>query len=147
MLRCARIHPVTTRIVHESQVVVPESLNVKGMTRSARGTRKCPGTNVKRKSPLNRSVLDASMAELLRQLAYKSNWYGRTFLHAARDFPSSGLCSMCGELNTELTIDDIEWTCGTCGTHHDRDENAVVNIRAEGLRMLEHPQDTGGLRG
>lgn len=141
------LHRVTTQIVHESQVIVAESLDVKGMTRSARGTRTCPGTGVKVKSGLNRSLLDASMAELLRQLEYKSRWYGRTFVQAARDFPSSGLCSACGDLNTHLTIDDLEWTCETCGTHHDRDENAAVNIKAEGHQMLEHPEDTGDVRG
>ena len=80
---------MTIRIVHESQVIVAESLNVKSMTRSARGTRTCPGTNVKGKARLNRSLLDASMAELVGQLEYKSKWYGRTFVKAARDFPSS----------------------------------------------------------
>ena len=138
---------MTTRIVHESQVIVAESLNGKGMTCSAQGTRTCPGTNVKGKARLNRSLLDASMAELIRQLGYRSKCYGRTFVQAARDFPSSGLCSMCGDLNTELTVGETGWTCATCGTHHVRDENAGVNLKAEGLRMLEHPEDTGGVRG
>ena len=119
---------------------------MRAMTASARGTRACPGTGVKVKSGLNRSLLDASMGELLRQLEYKCEWYGRTFVPVDRDFPSSGLCHVCGEVNAALTIDDTEWTCERCGTHHDCDENAGINLEAKGLKILMHPEGTGGVR-
>ena len=137
------LHRVTTRIVHESQVVCAETLGVKDMTKSAKGTKQCPGTGVKVKSGLNRALLDASMGELLRQLEYKCTWYARTFIKVPRDFPSSAMCHVCHEVNEELTLDDTEWTCRSCGTHHDRDVTAAKNIEAEGLRMLMHPEDTG----
>ena len=140
------LHRVTTRIVHEHQVICVETLGVKAMTASAGGTKTHPGTGVKAKSRLNRSLLDASMGELLRQLEYKSDWYGRTFVAVDPDFPSSALCHVCGDVNVALTIDDTEWTCNGCGTHHDRDENAAINIEAEGLTVLTHPEDTGGVR-
>ena len=137
------LHRVTSTIVHESQVICIETLAVAQLTRSAKGTRRRPGTGVKAKSRLNRALLDASMAELLRQLEYKADWYGRTCVAVDRDFPSSGLCHVCGEVNGELTIDETQWTCAGCGTHHDRDENAAINIEAAGLRSLTHPEETG----
>lgn len=145
--RREHLHRVTTRIVHESQVICVETLDVKGMTQSARGSRARPAKGVKRKTRINRALLDASMGELLRQLEYKSEWYGRTLVKVDLDFPSSGLCSVCHEVNEDLTLDDTKWTCPSCGTHHDRDDNAATNIEAEGLRILKHPEDTGGVRG
>ena len=82
------------------------------------------------------------MGEMLRQIRYKAEWYGRTWIEVGRDFPSSGLCSTCGTLNPNLTVDEIRWTCEECATTHDRHENAAVNIEAEGLRTLIHPEDT-----
>jgi putative transposase len=50
-----------------------------------------------------------------------------TSLPIDRFFPSSKLCSVCGKIRN-LTLDDREWTCSSCGTHHDRDINAAKNI-------------------
>ena len=144
--RREQLHRVSARIVHEHQVICAETLAVKSMTASAAGTKANPGTGVKVKSGLNRALLDASMGELLRQLEYKAAWYGRTFVKVDRAFPSSGLCHVCGEVNEALTIDETQWTCDGCGTHHDRDENAAINIEGEGLKILMHPEDTGGVR-
>ena len=127
-------------------MICVETLGVKALTASASGTKTHPGTGVKAKSRLNRSLLDASMGELLRQLEYKSKWYGRTFVAVDREFPSSQLCHVCGQVYLALTIDETEWTCDGCGTHHDRDENAAINIEAAGLTVLTHPEDTGGVR-
>ena len=144
--RRENMHRATTRTVHENQVLCVESLGVKEITASARGTKVCPGTGVTKRTRINRALLDAAMGEMLRQIKYKSDWYGRRCIEIAPDFPSSGLCSSCGVLNPHLTIDDIRWTCETCGTAHDRDENAAVNIQVEGLTHLIHPEDTGGVR-
>ena len=95
---------------------------------------------------MNRALLDAAMGETRRQIRYKSEWYRRTCIEVDREFPSSGLCSVCATLNPNLTVDDIRWTCEAGGTAHDRDENAAVNIEVEGLRTLIHPEDTGGVR-
>ena len=53
---------------------------------------------------------------------------------------------MCGDVNEALAIDQTEWTCDGCRSHHDRDENAAINIETEGLRIIMHPEDTGGVR-
>ena len=139
-------HRATTCTVHENPVLCVESLAVKAITTSARGTKACPGRGVTKRTRMNRALLDAAMGETLRQIRYKSDWYGRTCIEVAPDFPSSGLCSACGTLNPNLTVDDIRWTCEACGTTHDRDENAAVNIEVEALRHLIHPEDTGGVR-
>lgn len=56
-----------------------------------------------------------------------------------RWYPSSKTCSSCGHIHSELALRDREWDCPSCGTHHDRDENASINIKAVGMfnRMSE----------
>ena len=48
-------------------------------------------------------------------------------------FPSSKTCHVCGYKNDNLTLSDRDWTCPDCGTHHDRDINASINILNQGL--------------
>ncbi|MDZ8260341.1 zinc ribbon domain-containing protein [Nostoc sp. ChiQUE01b] len=57
-------------------------------------------------------------------------------LKIGRFFPSSKTCSCCGYVLDELTLDIREWDCPSCKTHHDRDGNATLNIRNEGIRIL-----------
>jgi len=52
-----------------------------------------------------------------------------SFTSSRLDYPSSRLCSICGWKNDALTLKDREWTCGDCGTCHDRDHNAVLNLK------------------
>ena len=144
--RRENMHRATTCTVHENQVLCVESLEVKEITASAQGTKACPGKGVAKRTRMNRALLDAAMGETLRQIRYKSEWYGRACIEVAPGFPSSALCSTCGTLSPNLTVDDIRWTCEACGTTHDRDENAAVNIEVEGLKHLIHPEDTGGVR-
>ncbi|MBU0495600.1 MAG: transposase, partial [Chloroflexi bacterium] len=61
-------------------------------------------------------------------LTYKATWSGGTVLNADRFFPSSKLCSACGEKNQALSLSDRQWVCLECGTVHDRDVNAAVNL-------------------
>ena len=86
---------------------------------------------------MNAAVQDASIGMFLRMLVYKARWYGKTVVKVDRYFPSSQLCSACGAQwpgTRDLSV--REWACPTCGQHHDRDVNAAVNIRREGLRLL-----------
>jgi putative transposase len=82
------------------------------------------------------SLTDASFGEIQRQLKYKSDWFGGQVVQIGRFYPSTRLCSVCGVKNHELTLEDREWTCQNCGTHHNRDLNAAMNIQVEALRLL-----------
>ena len=70
-------------------------------------------------------------------LAYKLKRKGAKLVELDRWFPSSKLCSNCFHQVSEMPLDVREWTCPHCGTHHDRQGNAAINIRAEGIRMLK----------
>ena len=115
------IHKFTTRIVRENQTVCVEDLNAKGMESNHH---------------LAKRVVSASFGEIVRQLEYKCKWHGREFVKVGRWFPSSKTCNRCGHKYSELTLKDREWTCPNCGAVIDRDYNAALNIRDEGMRIL-----------
>lgn len=117
------LHKVTHELTHDSQVrtIFIEDLNVQGMVRNRH---------------LAKTVSDASFGELVRQLEYKGRWYGVNVIKIDRWAPSSKTCSMCGQVNRRLKLSQREWTCVCCGTHHDRDYNASVNIKTFGLMAL-----------
>jgi hypothetical protein len=72
-------------------------------------------------------------------LSYKANWAGKTLHQINKFFPSSKTCSACGEKNNELHLGIREWTCRHCGTHHDRDLNAAINILHRGqVDLYDH---------
>ncbi len=119
------LHRLSSALIHENQVICVEDLNVAGMLRNRR---------------LSRALADGALAELQRQLEYKALWYGRTFVRVGRWFPSTKRCSACGFVREELPLSARRWTCPECGVEHDRDVNAALNIRREGLRMLELPR-------
>ena len=75
------------------------------------------------------AIQDAAWGEFVRQLTYKSDWYGKNVLFIGRFEPSSKTCSKCGYVNSVLALSDREWVCPQCGEHHDRDINAAINIR------------------
>lgn len=114
-------HKLSKKLVVENQVISMEDLRIKNMVKNRK---------------LAKAISDAGWSEFRRMLEYKSAWYGRTFVKIDAFFPSSKLCGSCGEKNPMLTLSDREWQCPACGTIHDRDLNAALNILAEGKRML-----------
>ncbi|WP_329352128.1 transposase [Streptomyces sp. NBC_01261] len=112
------LHKLTSRIVHENQVVVIEDLTVRNLLKN--------GT-------LARAVSDAAWTDLRSMLEYKCAWYGRELVVIDRFFPSSKLCGSCGTVRGKLSLNVREWTCEHCGAVHDRDVNAARNILAAGL--------------
>jgi putative transposase len=115
------LHKLTTRLVRENQTIAVEDLAVKNMMKNRK---------------LSAAIADASWSELVRQLEYKCQWYGRTLVKIDRWFPSSKRCGKCGHVVDKLPLDVREWKCPECGTHHDRDINAAQNILAAGLAVL-----------
>ncbi|PSK88721.1 transposase [Murinocardiopsis flavida] len=128
--RATTLHALSKRLVTTFACVAVEDLNVGGMTRSARGTVEAPGSNVAAKAGLNRSLLDAALAELRRQLDYKTSWYGSRLAVVDRWFPSSKTCSACGWRHPSQTLADRVFVCAECGMRVDRDLNAARNIAA-----------------
>jgi putative transposase len=121
---CARkdyLHKLSRRIVNENQVIAVETLNVKGMM-------KLP--------TLARAISDTGWGMLVNFVKYKSARAGKAFVKVDRWYPSSKSCSTCGAVADAVPLDVRSWSCAHCGTHHDRDVNAAINIRGEGLRIL-----------
>jgi putative transposase len=114
------LHKLTTRLVRENQTIAVEDLAVKHMVKNRK---------------LALSISDASWGELVRQLEYKCDWYGRTLVKIDRWFPSSKRCGNCGHSVEKLPLNIRKWDCPNCGTHHDRDLNAAHNILAAGLAV------------
>ena len=83
-----------------------------------------------------KSVSDNGWAMFVEMLKYKLEWQGKTLVKIDKWFPSSQLCHVCGH-KTDITknLSIREWTCPNCGTNHNRDHNAAINIRKEGKRI------------
>jgi putative transposase len=106
-------HKFTARLARDFRVIGIEDLNIVGMAKN---------------HYLAKSVMDAAMSEVGRQFDYKAPLAGGTVVRADRWFPSSKTCSICGVIYKDLVLSVCRWTCASCGTEHDRDENAAKNL-------------------
>lgn len=113
-------HNLTTWLVSKYDIICLEDLNVSGMSKNKH---------------LSKSIYDAAWSTLISQLVYKCDWYGKEIKSVDRFFPSSQICSSCGHSNGKKTLDKREWICSECGTNHDRDLNASINILKECLNL------------
>ncbi|MBD1928557.1 IS200/IS605 family element transposase accessory protein TnpB [Trichocoleus sp. FACHB-90] len=115
------LHKLSRKLVDDNQVIVVENLHVKGMVRNHK---------------LAKAISDVGWGMFVNFLHYKLDREGKVLVEINRWFPSSKLCSNCHYQISEMPLDVRAWTCPNCGTHHDRDGNAAINIRAEGIRIL-----------
>ncbi|MFA3877360.1 RNA-guided endonuclease InsQ/TnpB family protein [Streptomyces sp. MMCC 100] len=113
-------HQLSTKPIFENQGIAVEDLSVAGLARTR----------------LAKSVHDAGWSSFVGMLKYKAERYGRTLVTIGRFDPTSQTCSTCGVKDGPKPLNIREWTCTTCGTVHDRDHNAAINIQqAAGLAV------------
>ena len=115
------LHQVSNYLIDENQIICMENLNVKGMVRNHK---------------LADSIQEMNFGEFRRMLEYKAQWYGRKIVFVDRFYPSSKTCNECGYVNKTLKLSDRVWICPDCGKIIERDYNAALNIRDEGIRMI-----------
>ena len=115
------LHQVSNYLIDENQVICMEDLNVSGMLKNHK---------------LASSIQEMSFYEFKRMLEYKANWYGRKLIFVDRFYPSSKTCNHCGYVNKKLKLSDRQWVCPNCGEIIERDYNAALNIRDEGIRLI-----------
>ena len=132
-------HQLSHRLIEENQFIGLETLAVRNMVRKAKPKKSPDGRYMRngqsRKRTLNRLIHSASWSQFVELLRYKAEWYGRTLVRVDRFYPSSKLCHECGWKYKELKLSEREWTCRSCGTRHDRDVNAALNILTEAERL------------
>ncbi|MFZ1026733.1 MAG: RNA-guided endonuclease TnpB family protein [Limnoraphis robusta] len=114
------LHKLSRKLVNESQVVVVENLNIKGMVKNRK---------------LSKTISDVGWGMFVNFIDYKLQQKSGKLIEVDRFFPSSKTCSCCGHVIDELPLNIREWVCPNCNTHLDRDGNAALNIRNEGIRI------------
>ena len=122
--RTYNTHMITSYVAKNPNVntVCIEDLNVKGMVKNHH---------------IAKSVSNANMGEVKRQLEYKCDWNGKNLVTVDRFYASSQICSCCGFKNEKVkNLSVRQWVCPKCGAHHDRDVNAALNIKNEGYRII-----------
>lgn len=117
------LQKISTELVKNYDVICIEDLKV---------------NNMKRNHKLAKSISDVSWSEFVRELTYKTNWQHKILQKINTYYASSQLCSNCGyKFTGTKDLNVREWDCPQCGVHHDRDENASINILNEGLRLIQ----------
>ena len=115
------LHKLSHDASSSFDAVVVEDINLQHMSQSLN---------------FGKSVYDNGYGMLRNMLLYKLNEQGKILVKVDKFFPSSKRCSHCHEVNHELKLSDREWTCRSCGTHHDRDKNSCKNLLDEGKDIL-----------
>ncbi len=113
-IRTDHLHKITTDLIQRFGTFCLEDLHVKGLLKNKH---------------LSRALADQSFFEFRRQLEYKAARYGRQIVIADRWYASSKICHHCGCKIEQLPLNIREWRCSHCGTHHNRDINAAINLK------------------
>jgi len=117
------LHKLSKNLSEEYNAVVVENLNMKGMSQALN---------------FGKSVGDNGWGMFLRMLEYKLMFLGKQFLKIDKWFPSSKICSKCGNIKEELKLSERSYKCECCGIEIDRDYNAALNIKNIGKAMLKY---------
>jgi len=115
-------HKLSTKMVRENKIIVVGSVSASGLAQTK----------------MAKSVLDAGWSSFKTMLMYKSTIAGVWFYEVNESFTTQE-CNVCLERTGPKGLEGLcvrEWTCSKCGTHHDRDTNAAINIKHRGLEIL-----------
>ena len=119
--RLDNLHKVSTKIVKSHDYVVMETLKVHNLIKNRK---------------LSKSIADVGWSMFVNMIEYKCERYVKEFVQIDQWYPSSQICSHCNHKDGKKALSIREWTCNECGTHHDRDINAAINIKNKGLEMI-----------
>ena len=117
------IHEVVNSLLSNYDYIFMENLNVQGMLKNHR---------------LSKAIQEIGFYTFKSILKDKAMMNNKLVIEVDRWYASSKICSSCGYMYKNLTLNEREWLCPVCETHHDRDHNAAVNILNEGVRILNH---------
>ncbi len=126
------LHKQSIAITKQYDVICTETLKVANLLMD-----KGSDPSAKKRRNINRKVYDDGWYMFTQMLEYKSAWQGKHYIKVPEDYPSTETCNSCGRMEPSLKDLTVrEWTCPACGMEHDRDHNAAMNIKTEGLRLL-----------
>ena len=123
------LHKVSRKLANAFDYVFVENLDLKEMSER------------RDKLKLGISIFDLGYGTFLNYLSYKLKWLNKKLIKVDRYFPSSQLCSACNYRKSDLTLDQRSWICPNCGVKHNRDYNAAINIKKEGIRIILNPSN------
>lgn len=119
------LHKISTAITKQYDVIVIEDISIKEQIKS------------RKYKNYRKSTLDNGWYNFTTMLDYKLKEKGKKLIKLDKYYPSSQVCNCCGNINTAINNDSIrKWICPSCGTFHNRDINAAINIKNEGLKIL-----------
>lgn len=115
------LHKLSNQLINNYDVICVEDINLRAMSQCL---------------SLGKNLSDNGFGDFRVMLNYKSIDKGKYFVKIDRFFPSSKTCRHCGYIHSELKLSDREWICPSCNKLIFRDENAAINIKNEGFRIL-----------
>ena len=123
------LHKVSRKLANTYDYVFVENLDLKELAQR------------KEEHKFGITIFDLGYGTFLNYLSYKLNWLNKKLIKVDKYFPSSQICSKCGYRKIDLALNQRHWICPNCNEKHDRDLNAAINIKKEGIRVILTPSN------